>query len=74
MFESNLQSFVLNDDGSIAAPVIRTSQSCPDKELNPLTFEEELNIAQVHDDHCNGQRDYFTKMGFTKPFWEAGRN
>ena len=66
MFESSLQSFVLNDDGSIAAPVIEPASRVPDKELNPLTFEEELNIAQVHDAIVMGIRDYFTKMGFTK--------
>ncbi len=66
MFESSLQSFVLNEDGSIAAPVIEPASRVPDKELNPLTFEEELNIAQVHDAIVMGIRDYFTKMGFTK--------
>jgi NAD+ synthase (glutamine-hydrolysing) len=38
----------------------------PDKELNPLTLEENLNIAQVHDAIVMGIKDYFSKMGFTK--------
>jgi NAD+ synthase (glutamine-hydrolysing) len=66
MFESKLESFILNDDGTIDAPIIEPASRVPDKELNPLTFEENLNIAQVHDAIVMGIRDYFKKMGFTK--------
>lgn len=66
MFQSSLQSFILNDDGTIDAPVIEPASRMPDKELNPLTFEEDLNIVQVHDAIVMGIKDYFTKMGFTK--------
>jgi NAD+ synthase (glutamine-hydrolysing) len=38
----------------------------PDKELNPVVLEAELNIAQVYDALLLGIRDYFSKMGFTK--------
>ncbi len=65
-FESALASFVLNNDGTIDAPIIEPANRVPDKELNPLTFEENLNIAQVHDAIVTGIKDYFTKMGFTK--------
>lgn len=65
-FQSSLQSFILNDDGTIDAPVIELSSRVPDKELNPTAFEENLNIAQVHDAIVMGIKDYFTKMGFTK--------
>ncbi len=65
-FQSKLESFILNDDGTIDAPVIEPTSRVPDKELNPLTFEENLNIAQVHDAIVMGIKDYFTKMGFTK--------
>lgn len=65
-FQSSLQSFILNDDGTIDAPVIEPSGRVPDKELNPTAFEENLNIAQVHDAIVMGIKDYFTKMGFTK--------
>ncbi len=65
-FQSSLQSFILNDDGTIDAPVIEPSGRVPDKELNPIAFEENLNIAQVHDAIVMGIKDYFTKMGFTK--------
>ena len=65
-FEEAIQSFVLNDDGTIDAPVIEPASRMPDKELNPLTLEENLNIEMVHDAIVSGIKDYFTKMGFTK--------
>jgi NAD+ synthase (glutamine-hydrolysing) len=65
-FESALQSFILNDDGTIDAPVIEPASRVPDKELNPLAFEEHLNIEQVYQAIVMGIKDYFTKMGFTK--------
>lgn len=66
MFQSDLQSFVLNDDGTIDASIIEPSGRVPDKELNPATLQENLNIAMVHDALIMGIRDYFEKMGFTK--------
>ncbi len=65
-FQSSLQSFILNDDGTIDAPVIEPASRVPDKELNPIALEENLNIEQVHDAIVMGIKDYFTKMGFTK--------
>ena len=65
-FEEAIQSFVLNDDGTIDAPVIEPASRMPDKELNPLALEENLNIEMVHDAIVLGIKDYFTKMGFTK--------
>ncbi len=66
MFQSSLQSFILNDDGTIDAPIIEPASRVPDKELNPAGLEENLNIAMVHDAIVMGIKDYFTKMGFTK--------
>ena len=66
MFQSSLQSFILNNDGTIDAPVIEHSERVPDKELNPTGLEENLNIAMVHDAIVMGIKDYFSKMGFTK--------
>ncbi len=66
MFQSALQSFILNDDGTIDATVIEPASRVPDKELNPAGLEENLNIAMVHDAIVMGIKDYFTKMGFTK--------
>jgi len=65
-FEEAIQSFTLNDDGSIDTPVIEPASRMPDKELTPATLEENLNIAMVHDAIVLGIKDYFTKMGFTK--------
>ena len=65
-FEEALQAFVLHDDGTIEAPVIEAASRVPDKELTPVTLEEELNIEMVYDAIVSGIRDYFTKMGFTK--------
>ncbi len=65
-FQSSMQSFVLNDDGTIGAPVLEPAGRVPDKELNPAALEEDLNIAMVHDAIVMGIRDYFSKMGFSK--------
>lgn len=65
-FESALQSFVLNDDGTIDAPVIEPASRVPDKELDPIALDEDLNISQVYYAIVMGIKDYFTKMGFTK--------
>ena len=66
LFKEAMQSFVLNNDGTIQEPVIELASRMPDKELNPLTLEENLNIEQVHDAIVMGIKDYFSKMGFTK--------
>jgi NAD+ synthase (glutamine-hydrolysing) len=66
MFEEAFECVVLKDDGTIDAPVIEPASRVPDKELNPLTLEPELNIAQVYDALLLGIRDYFGKMGFNK--------
>jgi NAD+ synthase (glutamine-hydrolysing) len=66
MFEEALQSFVLNDDGTIDASIIESASRMPDKELNPVSLEEGLNIEMVHDAIILGIKDYFSKMGFTK--------
>ncbi|MBX2934148.1 MAG: NAD+ synthase [Ferruginibacter sp.] len=66
MFEEALQGFNLNDDGSIDAAVIEPASRVPDKELEPLGLDENLNIKQVHDAIVIGINDYFAKMGFSK--------
>jgi NAD+ synthase (glutamine-hydrolysing) len=65
-FESKLEGFVLNDDGTIDAPVLEPASRVPDKELAPSALDENLNIAQVHDAIVMGIKDYFSKMGFSK--------
>ena len=66
LFEEAVKGFVLNDDGSIDAPVMEPSSRIPYKQLTLVALEENLNIAQVHDAIVMGIRDYFSKMGFTK--------
>ena len=66
MFEEALQSFTLQDDGSIDAPIIESSIRVSEEELTPASLKEEKNIDQVHDAIVMGIRDYFAKMGFSK--------
>ena len=65
-FEEAIESFILNDDGTIDAPVIEPASRMPDKELTPVALEENLNIEMVYNAIVLGIKDYFTKMGFTK--------
>ena len=65
-FQSKLEGFILNDDGSIDGEIIEPASRVPDKELVPSGLEENLNIQQVHDAVVMGIKDYFSKMGFTK--------
>ncbi len=66
MFAEATEGVILNDDGTIEGEIIEPASHVPDKELNPASLEEELNIAQVHDALVLGIKDYFTKMNFTK--------
>jgi NAD+ synthase (glutamine-hydrolysing) len=66
MFKEALQSFVLNDDGTIDGSILEPASRMPDKELTPVSLHEELNIEQVYDAIVMGINDYFTKMGFAK--------
>jgi NAD+ synthase (glutamine-hydrolysing) len=65
-FVEAMQSFILNDDGSIDAAVLEPASHMPDKELTPVSLEESLNIEMVYHAIVLGIKDYFTKMGFTK--------
>jgi NAD+ synthase (glutamine-hydrolysing) len=66
MFKSALQSFILNDDGSIDGEIIQGVHDLPNEELNPITLQENLSIPQIHDAIVLGIKDYFGKMNFTK--------
>ncbi len=66
MFESAMQVFECNEDGSINAPILEPAASLPSKELNPAHLVPELNIDQVYKALVLGVKDYFTKMGFKK--------
>ena len=66
MFESAMQIFECNDDGTINAPILEPASRVPSKELNPIKLMPELNIDQVYQALVLGVRDYFNKMGFKK--------
>ena len=65
-FTEDLQSFILNDDGSIQGSVIEPAELIPGKDLNPESLDETLNIAHIYEALVMGIRDYFSKMGFSK--------
>jgi NAD+ synthase (glutamine-hydrolysing) len=66
LFEEAVEGVELNDDGTISAKIIEPANRVPDKELTPITLDDNLNIAQIHAALICGIRDYFAKMNFTK--------
>ncbi len=66
MFESAIQVFECNEDGTINAPILEPASRVPNKELNPSKLMPELNIDQVYNALVLGIKDYFNKMGFKK--------
>ncbi len=65
-FESALQSFILNEDGTIAAPALEAAHRLANKQLIPRFLDYRLNIPFIYQALLMGIRDYFKKMGFTK--------
>jgi len=65
-FKEAIEGVVLNDDGTIDAPVIEPADAVPDILLEPAHFTETLNIPQIYRALVAGIKDYFTKMGFSK--------
>jgi len=65
-FQSSLQGFVLNDDGTIEGPILQPADSIAGTELNLTTLDEHMNTQQVYDAIVMGIKDYFNKMGFSK--------
>lgn len=66
MFQEALESVDLNDDGTLNTTIIEAANHVPNKELDCISLEEDLNIGQVYQALILGIRDYFSKMGFTK--------
>ena len=64
--KEDMQSFFLNDDGTIQGEILQQSTHVPDRELKPDTLTETLNIPLIYDALILGIKDYFTKMGFKK--------
>ncbi|HEY5369689.1 MAG TPA: NAD+ synthase [Hanamia sp.] len=65
-FKEELKEIILNDDGTIDAPIIESAAAVPGLIIAPLHFNPELNISQVYDAIVLGIKDYFLKMGFSK--------
>lgn len=65
-FAEDMQSFLLNDDGTIRGNMIEPAGNIANTELNPASLEEGLNIAHVYEALVMGIADYFSKMGFKK--------
>jgi NAD+ synthase (glutamine-hydrolysing) len=65
-FKEDMQSFILNDDGTIEGKILHAKNYVPNKILNPETLSATLNIELIYDALVLGIKDYFTKMGFKK--------
>ena len=66
VFKETIDCVELNNDGTFEATIIESANKISNKELNPSTLNEQLNIAQIHDALVLGIKDYFSKMNFTK--------
>ncbi|MEP6684341.1 MAG: NAD+ synthase [Parafilimonas sp.] len=66
MFKEDFTTVVLNDDGTVDAPIIEPAEHLPNSELVIKEFNPELNLEMIRDALLLGIRDYFKKMGFTK--------
>ena len=66
LFEESLTAVHWNEDGYFSEAVQTVSYLLPEQELNPVSLQPSLCIAEIHDALVSGIRDYFRKMGFTK--------
>ncbi len=66
MFEEAIDGAVVNDDGTIDAPVIEAADHIFAKHWDPAYLDENLNTHQIYQALITGIRDYFAKMGFSK--------
>ncbi|HMJ46832.1 MAG TPA: NAD+ synthase [Ferruginibacter sp.] len=65
-FREDIQSFELQDDGTINGEILEHSHQVPDLESNPQSLEPALNIEHIYEALILGIKDYFMKMGFTQ--------
>jgi NAD+ synthase (glutamine-hydrolysing) len=63
-FKEDLVAVNWNDDGSFEDAIIQNAIELPEQELNPETYQAELNIDRIHDALVMGIKQYFEKMGF----------
>ena len=66
MFKEAFETVIVNDDGTIDAPVIESAEHLPNAELFIKEFQPGLNIEMVYNALILGIRDYFKKMNFSK--------
>ena len=66
IFQEVIDFVELNDDGTFNNKIIESSENIFDKELDPDTLIERLNINEIYEALILGIKDYFTKMGFAK--------
>jgi NAD+ synthase (glutamine-hydrolysing) len=66
MFKEAFETVIVNDDGTIDAPVIESAEHLPNAELFMQDFQPHLNIEMVYEALLLGIRDYFKKMNFSK--------
>src|SRR6476659_2229357 len=64
-FQEALESAILNEDGTIDAPVVEPANKHL-KSPNQIELYPERNIPQLHKAILMGIKDYFQKMGFDK--------
>ena len=65
-FEEALQSFDLNDDGTLQQPIIENAAAIATHVFDPANLLPDLNIELIHRALVTGIKDYFNKMGFKK--------
>jgi NAD+ synthase (glutamine-hydrolysing) len=65
-FREAMEMVVINDDGSVDAPVIEPAEAVANDLLQPVELQENLNIPHICEALVLGIRDYFTKMDFKK--------
>lgn len=65
-FKEAIEGAVLNDDGTIDAPVLEPAEHALAKHWDPAYLDEHLNTNQIYDALVLGIKDYFSKMGFSK--------
>lgn len=66
LFEEELKTVELNNDGTFTEPVLAKAEVLPNEELSPAHLDETLCITEIHDAIILGIKDYFKKMGFSK--------
>ncbi|MEO8764100.1 MAG: NAD+ synthase [Ginsengibacter sp.] len=65
-FKEEIAEININEDGTIAAPVIEPAVAMPNGFMDPLFYTADLNTSQVYKAIVLGIKDYFKKMGFTR--------